>query len=184
MATSGKYKAEAALDREGLSAWLRGLADALDAGELATDTGPLALEGFKGLKISFKAGWPQGYAAKLSVKFPRPALAPGEDPADEEGGEEAMPKYSSLKKHMKYTFKAIGQALAAGQLPPLQEARSFLADSRLMCAYSGKGDEYYAHYLDAVQAFEQALEQSDLEALGLAYGELARLKRECHSRHA
>jgi len=192
MSPIGKHKSEAALDGPGLSAWLRGLADGIDAGELDLENGSLSLEGFRNLKVSIKPGQPGGYLAKLSVKYPKPAGAWAETvPETAPLGEvyepatgEALPKYKSLKKHMKYTFKAIGLALAAGKMPPEMEARSFVADSRLMVSYPGKGDEFYAAYLEKTQAFEAALDAQDLAALQTLHAELAQLKRDCHSRWA
>lgn len=192
MSMSNKHKSEATLEKSELAGWLRGLADALEAGELASESGPVSLEKYRSVKISLKETFDGKVRAKLGVKFPRPALVlagePGEEmEADEgEGSEEggALPKYKSLKKHMKQTFKAVGAALLAGQMPPLLEAQSFIADSRLMVSYPGKGDEFYAAYLDKTNAFEAALAAQDLEAAKALYLELAQLKRDCHSRHA
>jgi len=186
MGMTGKRKAEIILEKDGVSAWLRELADSIDAGELSLQEGPVSLEGMTGLKASFKESFEGKVRARLSVKFPRrlPPLIgePGEP--EEEQGEDALPKYKSLKKHMKQTFKAIGTALNAGQLPPELEAKSFVADSRLMVSYPGKGDEFYAAYLAKTEAFEAALAASDLETLKTLYQELAQLKRDCHSRYA
>ncbi|WP_243362267.1 GAK system XXXCH domain-containing protein [Fundidesulfovibrio terrae] len=188
MSMSNKHKAEVTLEKSDLAGWLRGLAEAVEAGEIATEAGPVSLEGYRAVKISFKETFEGKVRAKLSVKFPRPALVlagePGEaaeDEESEEGG--ALPKYKSLKKHMKQTFKAIGAALLAGQMPPLLEAQSFIADSRLMVSYPGKGDEFYAAFLEKTVAFEAALVASDLEAAKSAYLDLAQLKRDCHSRY-
>ena len=187
MGMSNKHKSEKMLDKTELAGWLRDLAAAVDAGELPGETGAASLEGYRSLKLSFKPGLEGKVMAKLSVKFPKTAagdLAEGaeEDVDDEESG--ALPKYKSLKKHMKQTFKAIGAALSAGQMPPIAEARSFIADSRLMVSYPGKGDEFYAAYLEKTNAFEAALGASDLEALKALHHDLAQLKRDCHSRYA
>ncbi len=187
MSMTAKHKAEIILEKDGVSAWLRELADGVDAGELASPSGPVSLEGMKGLKVAFKESFDGRVRAKLSVKFPKPVSPligePGV-PDEDEGEEGALPKYKSLKKHMKQTFKAIGMALNAGQLPPDLEARSFIADSRLMVSYPGKGDEFYAAYLEKTEAFEAALAASDVESLKTLYQELAQLKRDCHSRYA
>jgi len=187
MGMTAKHKAEMILEKDGVSAWLRGLADAIDAGELASESGSVSLEGMKSLKASFKESFDGRVRARLSVKFPRPLPPLIGEPGEPEGEDEdegALPKYKSLKKHMKQTFKAIGLALNAGQLPPDLEARSFIADSRLMVSYPGKGDEFYAVYLEKTEAFEAALAASDLDAMKRLYQELAQLKRDCHSRHA
>ncbi|WP_243439247.1 GAK system XXXCH domain-containing protein [Fundidesulfovibrio soli] len=195
MSMTGKHKVEFAIPENGLADWLRTLADQIEAGALGAGEAPVSLEGYRGLKIAVKPSVEGELRAKLSIKFPKPArsaaellepgiLEPGiiEGEEDEEEGE--MPKYKSLKKHMKSTFKAIGTALAAGQTPPAAEFASFIADSKLMVAYPGKGDEFYPEYLEKTQALEAAFAAGDLEAMKAMHQELARLKRECHSRHA
>ena len=193
MNMTGKQTSEAMIDRDGLPQWLRELAAAFDAGELPGPAGTLGLQGWRGLKISIKEGFGGQMRAKISVKFPKAsgqflsgqALAGGEGADDDDDDDcGSLPKYSSLKKHMKQTFKAIGQALTAGQAPPEAETRSFIADSRLMVSYPGKGDEFYGVYMEQALAFEAAFNARDMEAMKAAYQELARLKRECHSRHA
>ena len=192
MSMTGKHKSEAMIPRDAVPRWLRDLADAMEAGELRSETGAVSLEGWRGLKVSMKEGFGDRMDVKVSVKFPKASrqllagqpLPGGEDPDDDDDDCDSLPKYSSLKKHMKQTFKAIGQALAAGQAPPEAEARSFLADSRLMVSYPGKGEEFYAAYMEQVLAFEAALTAKDTQRMKTSYQELARLKRECHSRYA
>jgi len=197
MSMTGKHKVEFVVPENGLAEWLRTLADQVEAGDVGTAEAPVSLEGFRGMKFSVKRGPAEGLRVKLSVKFPKPAgLAPVKDlglageatgpegSEDDDEGEGELPKYKSLKKHMKSTFKTIGAALTAGQLPPAAEFQSFVADSRLMVAYPGKGDSYYPAYLEKTRAFEAAFAAGDLEALKAVFQELAQLKRECHSRHA
>lgn len=193
---TGKYKSEAVVEKSALAGWLRELANGVEAGELPSQSGPVSLEGCRSMKLSVKQGLGETLDVKLSVKFPKPAKTTGVAVSDEFGGypddaeegesgdEEALPKYKSLKKHMKQTFKAIGAALAAGQMPPALEAQSFIADSRLMVSYPGKGDEFYAAYLEKTEAFQAALDAADIEAMKALHQELAQLKRDCHSRYA
>ena len=198
MSMTGKHKIEFAIPENGLADWLRALAAQIDAGELTPGEEPVSLEGYRGMKISVKPAFGGELRAKLSIKFPKPVrsaasvlepgvvepgIVEGED-EDEDEGEGEMPRYKSLKKHMKSTFKTIGAALAAGQTPPAAEFASFIADSKLMVAYPGKGDEFYPEYLEKTQALEAAFAAGDLEAMQAMHQELARLKRECHSRHA
>jgi XXXCH domain-containing protein len=196
---TGKYKSEATIEKTALGGWLRELADAVEAGELPAQGEAVSLEGCRGMKLSVKHGFGDTLRVKVSVKFPKPVVARAplgagveaefggfpDDGEDAESGETgALPKYKSLKKHMKQTFKAIGAALMAGQVPPALEAQSFIADSRLMVSYPGKGDEFYAAYLEKTDAFQAALEAADIEAMKALYRDLAQLKRDCHSRYA
>lgn len=197
---AGNRKMEVHLDRAGLSRWLVDLAAGFDAGAFLPGDDAVDLEGFKSIKLSFKREMNGAVRVKLSAKYPKPAVVGQTQLCDQaspcavaspEGGEAdnaaagtSLPKYKSLKKHMKQTFKSIGQALSAGQLPPVLEARSFIADSRLMVEYQGKGDGFYDAYRDGSLAFEAALAAEDLDGLRAAYDALAQIKRECHSRHA
>jgi len=185
---TGNRKIELNMDRAGLSGWLMDLATGFDKGEFLLEEAPIALERFKSLKLSFKQNADGTLGVKLSVKYPKSTCADGTTPNDVEEQDDAsgmsLPKYKSLKKHMKQTFKSIGLALSAGQLPPDLEARSFVADSRLMLEYQGKGDEFYDAYREGTLGFEAALAAADLDALRAAYQSLAQIKRDCHSRHA
>ena len=131
--------------------------------------------------------YPRPSDARQGVSSSQPASgghdAPGDGEAQGAAGSD-FPRYTSLKKHMKQTFKSIGQAVSAGQLPPPLEARSFIADSRLMVEYQGKGDGYYEAYRNLTDNFEAALNEGNLDRLRAAYQALAQIKRECHSRHA
>jgi len=178
-----KYKSETMLQKDEVSRWLRELGVAFENGELPGEAGLVSLDGYRGLKLSIKPEFDGRVIVKLSVKFPKDATG-AQTECDDEEEFEALPKYSSLKKHMKQTFKAIGAALAAGQIPPTLEAQSFIVDSRLMVSYPGKGDDFYDAYLGKINAFEAALLASDLETLKIVHSELAQLKRDCHSRYA
>jgi len=183
---SRKSKLEMTTTRQNLAGWLRTLADSLEAGELAMPDGQVCLEGYKSLKLSAKEAG-EVLRLKLSIKFPKPQTGEGAEAAEEPGetpGTVAVIRYKSLKKHMKQTFKTIGQALANGVLPPELETMSFLSDARLMTSYPGKGDEYYLSFLDKVRDFETALANQDLPALKAAHADLNRFKHDCHERYA
>ena len=185
---SEKRTIELSMDQAGLSAWLKELAEGFEKGVLLSGEGAIDLEGFKSFKLSFKRSEDGLQSVKVAIKYPKPQYFGASPPAGAEAGQEtsatAFPKYKSLKKHMKQTFKSIGTALSAGQMPPALEARSFIADSLLMVEYQGKGDEFYDAYREQTRAFEAALAAADLDALQAAYEALARTKRDCHSRHA
>jgi len=180
MVDPNKFKAQCLVPKAELADWLRALAD----GAPALDGQALPVEGFKSLKISLKdAG--EAYKVKVSAKFPKPEgeTAPRIDESDEDESSEA-PRYKSLKKHMKQTFKVIGEALAADTLPPELETVSFLSDARLMVSYPDKGDSDYPPFVAAIEAFEKALINQDMQAIKAAYQELDRLKKACHERYA
>ena len=184
MSGSRKHRIETVVSRQDMAAWLQGVAGAVAAGELPFEGGTLNLENCRSLKISLKERGAD-MRARISVRLAR------ETDRGAQGGEaatavapESLPRYNSLKKHMKQTFRTIGQALAAGQLPLDLEARSFIVDARLMVTYAGKGDDFYGAFLGKVEAFEAALAAGDAAAANALHQELAALKRECHRRHA
>lgn len=178
---SGKIRHEAALDRHALGAWLRALADGIDSGTLPPDSGGADLAGFRKLKISVRDEGQGALRVKLGVKYFGPA-GPGTSREDEGEDEHGLPDYRSLKKHMRQTFRAMGQALDEGRSPPSLEFHSFAADARLMASYPGKGEERYGAFLTAVHALEAAFASGDVQAMRAAHAALAQIKRECHSR--
>lgn len=180
MVDPNKLKAQCLVPKAELADWLRALAD----GAPALDGQALPMEGFRSLKISMKdAG--EAYKVKVAVKFPKPEgeASPDVEATDEDESADT-PRYKSLKKHMKQTFKVIGEALAADALPPELETVSFLSDARLMVSYPDKGDPDYPPFVAAIEAFETALINQDMQAVKAAYQELDRLKKACHERYA
>ncbi len=200
MAPPPKPKLEKTLDRGDLASFLRHLADEAQSGALSFPQGQVPLAGMKALKITVKDTG-RALRAKVRIKFPKPGepdarpgspagppgpTAPDTADAGTAGGETApaRPRYASLKKRMKRDFKDIGASLAAGFDPKPAVVASFLADSRLMTTYRGKGDASYPDYLAALAAFETAAASGEPEAMVQAYRELAARKKQCHARHA
>ncbi|MHC1790515.1 GAK system XXXCH domain-containing protein [Solidesulfovibrio sp.] len=182
---------------------LRALADLTAraaCGELVIGEETVPLADCSSLKISIKH-FGASSMLKVALKFPALGLdalpAPDADPDPDSPGESepsqetamrsdtsGRPKYKSLKKRMKGTFKAITMDLRAGQVPNADIAASFIADSRLMTRYAGKGDAFYPAYDAEVDRFEAAAAAGDLEAMTSSAAALGRMKKECHSRHA
>lgn len=163
--------------------------------------------GFRELKLAVeKSG--ENWALEVKAVFPKApesilAGLPGlSDLVTEEGYPEleatpgGLPKYKPLKKRMKSVFKGVAAALAAGALPIQADLDLFVADSRLMCQYPGKGDEFYPAYLEAVDRLIALVEEAKSQTPGtedyaqavtqalLAANALNQLKKDCHSRHA
>jgi XXXCH domain-containing protein len=139
------------------------------------------------LKVALK------YPALGLEALPRPEPdstdSPGETPSadgDDAGRLEksGLPRYKGLKKRMKHTFKAIVMALQAGLAPEAQITAAFIADSRLMTRYPGRGDAFYPAYDAEVDQFEAAAAAGDIGAMTDSVAALGRMKKECHSRHA
>lgn len=195
---SRKEKISVLVSRGELPQVLEQLAAGISAGRLVVGEREVELGDFKSLELSLK---PLGeeLALKVKVKFPRPSEDvldddDEEEHLDEEGaepeagegaapeaGEDGRPRYRRLKKRMSKSWKAIRGALKGGALPDPELAAGFLADSRLMIEYPGKGDRYYPDYREAVGRLERALAGQDLEAATAAAVELHGLKKACHA---
>jgi XXXCH domain-containing protein len=163
-------------DTQGLAAFLRGLADAVEQGggdEYA------CVNDFKKMKISVKREFGQ---IALKAKFKSASQC-----SAEEGGVEAvpggLPRYKSLKKRMKESFKIIFTMIHDGTMPPDEAVLSFLADSALMVTYPGYGDEFYPAYTEACRAFEAAYKAGDMARLNETVDALAHQKGHCHAKY-
>ncbi|MDD3312131.1 GAK system XXXCH domain-containing protein [Pseudodesulfovibrio sp.] len=165
------------VDRQGLAAFLRELADAVENGgsdELA------CLDGFQELKLGVKDEFGQ---LKVKAKI-KPAGA-----CEESEGEEPLadgttrPKYKTLKKRMKTSFNVLVKTLHEGLVPPREAADAFLADAALMVTYPGYGDEYYESFSRACAAFAAACESGDVPAMHQAIDALVHEKSRCHAKY-
>lgn len=185
---SGTKQFFSGLDEAGLARFFREMADRLEGKdpvngtEFGVDPGD-----FYKLKVGLKRDL-DGYGVKVKVKPWQPQAAFGAPAPDgPETGEapaaDDKPKYKSLKKRMKGQFKHIYEHLLNDALPEAGVVAAFLADSRLMTAYPGYGDEHYAEYDAAREVFRDAFEREDLAACKSAAQELNRLKKDCHARH-
>lgn len=167
-------KVQRQLGRDELPAFFRELADALESG----GEGELAcLAEFRKLKISVREEFEQ-YSLKMKVK---PATC--EEPGAEPDGPDAKPRYKTLKKRMKSSFRIIYKTIHEGQMPPEPALASFLDDSVLMVSYPGYGDEYYEDYTRAVGELKKAAEAGDMQAMLAAVDELAAQKGRCHAKY-
>lgn len=182
-AASRESKVEVSLTPAGLPQLFRDLAASLEGKPGGTLDGA-EIRGAAKLKIEVKhkAG---RTVVKVKAKHEEPAApvqsrGAGKAPAKAAPG---RPKYGSLKKRLKSSWKAVQEAVAAGSLPGETAAAAFLADSELMLVFPGKGDEYYAPYAAALAQFRRALGRGDLAGLKRACAELDRVKVQCHARY-
>ncbi|WP_428562023.1 MAG: GAK system XXXCH domain-containing protein [Solidesulfovibrio sp. DCME] len=200
MPPSRKRKFEMVLPRVEALRALAELTAKAGEGSLVIGEETVALEDFTSLKIGIKH---LGASCLLKVSLKYPALgvaalpspasmdaeeaAPREqavDSAPEPMDEGGKPRYKSLKKRMKHFFKAIVTSLRAGLPPDADILAAFVADSRLMTSYPGKGDDFYPAYDAEVDRLEAAAAGGDLDAMTASVAALGRMKKECHSRHA
>lgn len=204
MADARKKKMEFILPKGQVAAFFKTLGEELQQG--GAEGSPMSLEGYREIKISIQD---QGAAllVGLKAKFPKPdeillsGIAPladlverddegeltetGVDQAEVTAGP-GLPKYKVLKKRMRQTFKSLAASLAAGTPPPAEVLDLFAADSRLMCAFPGLGDEFYPPYLELVDRLVAQIQAGDAESLRQALdtaGAINQMKKDCHARH-
>ncbi|EFL50049.1 conserved hypothetical protein [Solidesulfovibrio fructosivorans JJ]] len=199
MSASRKRKFELVLPRVEALAALTDLTAQAAEGNLVIDGEVVPLEDFTSLKIAIKHLGASSLL-KVSLKYPALGLAALPTPAGVEAEDaareaalagapetvesEGRPKYKGLKKRMKHFFKAIVTSLRAGLVPDADSLAGFIADSRRMTSYPGKGDAFYPAYDAEVDRLEAAAASGDLEAMTASVAALDRMKKECHSRHA
>ncbi len=188
--SDAKRKYELMLTREEVPGFFEKLAAGMREGVMAVGDVALDLEDFSSFEVSLKAKGGEGVdgvKAKLKVKHEAPEHAVGCECETCAAGEtmprDAKPKYKTLKKRMKSDFKAIRQALQQGVMPAQALADAFIADSKVMCEYPGKGDEYYQAYLQDTAAFERAMAGGSVEAARQAVELLTQRMKECHDKY-
>ena len=165
-----------------LPSFFRELADALEHGgkdEFA------CVNDFNKMKIRAESGYGQIH---LKAKFKSAEACEADAPARQEhAGDDSpvpsKPKYKTVKKRMKNSFKMIFTMIHDGQVPPREAVDSFLADSERMVGYPGYGDEYYEEYSQACRAFRKAYETGEPGAMTRAVDLLATLKGRCHAKY-
>ncbi|HKK32925.1 MAG TPA: GAK system XXXCH domain-containing protein [Desulfomicrobiaceae bacterium] len=169
MAKSNKL--ELLLEKEQAKEFFRDFAEYLDGAGSLEQYG-IDFSGSRKIKITL-ADDNEHLALKIKVKYPK-----SEDP-----GEHHKEKYTYLKKRMKTYFKAIGQAIAAQDVPSRELVSVFMDDSRSMVSYSGKGDEFYPTYIEACEAFQDAFDREDQQEMLETYRALSKQMNECHAEY-
>lgn len=185
---SGECRIERYMPRQALPDFLRELADAVEQGGGEGEFESVG--GFSKLKLSARNEFGQ-LSVKMKVKPPktsrtaRPFSASPESAAPEAEGvpesEIAKPRYKSLKKRMKSSFKMIVKMLHQGQTPPAEAVASFLADAEVMTTYPGMGEEFYPDFTRACLEFSEAYASGDPLRMGAMADELAHQKARCHA---
>ena len=93
------------------------------------------------------------------------------------------PGYKSLKKRLGKSFKNMKKSLLTASPPVAGDLSLFLEDSAAMLDYPGYGDEYYAAYAHACNAFKKAVAGGDMEEMLSAFNKIGALKSACHERY-
>ena len=181
-----KSKIEKYIQPGELPAFLRKMADALEGGASEEDAYLVMIEGFKKLKINIRNEFGHTTVKVTAKPMPEEKKEGTNNKTEKPEPEEttaAKPKFKSIKKRMKESFKIIFKSVHAGTIPPADVVQEFMSDSQLMVSDEGYGDEYYDEYMEACEKFQQACTDSDIEAAHKACDEINSITAHCHSRY-
>ena len=174
---SDDFKLSKYVDQKGLADFFRSLADAVEKGDADEFA---CIDDFKKIKIGIKNEFGQ-INLKARIKGGKTCEPPLEGEAGE--GTRAKPKYSTLKKRMRSSFKMLVNMIHDGNVPPREAVEAFLADSALMVTYPGYGDEYYESYTAICANFKAAFDSGDIEKMHAAVDALVHEKSRCHAKY-
>lgn len=101
-----------------------------------------------------------------------PTLSASGPPAD----------YKSLKRSVKTSFNAIGNAIKNQTRPAPGVMSAFLAEAEEMLTFTGNayGEPHYASFRQACRELGEAYEADNWEALRSRYAALVQMKKDCH----
>ena len=92
--------------------------------------------------------------------------------------------YKELKKRMAKDFKAIKKSCIQEQAIPQSDlVEQFYRDSKTMCTYPNKGEDFYEAFLKQAGLLYEAFKTSDLTAMGAAVTALGQIRSDCHEKH-
>lgn len=189
MSDINKKKQEFYLSVKETAGRLRTLADELEKGAVTINEQKCSIAADTEVKISLKTKG-DTFSSKLKCKLtnhmPETEKAEGEV-ADGEpvlSTEPDVDGYKDLKKRMAKNFKAIKKSCIQEQaLPESDLVEQFYRDSKIMCTYPNKGEEFYEAFLKQVDSLYKAFNTSDLKAMNSAVESLVQSRKDCHEKH-
>lgn len=184
MSDLNKQKQEFYLSVKETAEKLRMLADELENGEVSINSEKCTIAADTKVKISMKARG-DTFSSKFKFKLTNPLYetAEGEDKS-QSSVESDIDTYKQLKKSMSKDFKAIKKSCIVEQvLPESDLVERFYHDSKKMCTYPNKGEEFYESFLKQADLLYEAFKTSDLKAMGTVVESLAQSRSDCHEKH-
>jgi XXXCH domain-containing protein len=186
--SASEKKFKRTLPRREATAFLRAMADVLEGkcDHLPHMLADIPLPVTK-LEIKGKArenGWV--FKAKLKSE------APFEGGTVRRSGQQDSPStlsasglpagYKSLKRSVKTSFNAIGNAIKNQTRPAPGVMSAFLAGAEEMLTFRGNayGEPHYASFRQACRELGEAYEADNWEALRSRYAALVQMKKDCH----
>ena len=189
MSDSNKRKQEFYLSVKETAEKLRMLADELERGVVTVNDKKCSIAADTQVKISLKAKG-DTFSSKLKFKLANPLSETEKVEGDVGEGEPVsstgpdVDDYKDLKKSMAKDFKAIKKSCTQEQaLPESDLVERFYRDSKTMCTYPNKGEEFYEAFLKQADFLYEAFKSSDLNAMNAAVESLVQSRKDCHEKH-
>jgi len=185
MSDSNKKKQEFYLSVNEAAEKLRALAGELEKGVVTLNGQKCSIAADSEVKISLKAKG-DTFSSKLKFKLATP-LSDMEEVGEGEPVSSTVPggsDYKELKKRMSKDFKAIRKSCMQEQaIPESDLVEGFYRDSKTMCTYPNKGEEFYETFLKQANSLLDAFKASDLNAMNSVVESLAQSRSDCHEKH-
>jgi len=189
MTDSNKRKQEFYLSVKETAEKLRTLADELERGVVTVNDEKCSIATDTEVKISLKAKG-DTFSSKLKFKLASPLSETEKVEGDVGEGEPVsstgpdVDDYKDLKKSMAKDFKAIKKSCIQEQaLPESDLVERFYRDSKIMCTYPNKGEDFYETFLKQADSLYEAFKTSDLNAMNAAVESLVQSRKDCHEKH-
>ncbi len=163
---------------------LRTLADNLESGVVNINEQNSLITPDSRVKISQKT---KGDTLSFKLKFK--LATPLTEIVEAEGGSTSSSEhddenYKDLKRRMAKDFKAIKKSCIQEQVVPEPGlVERFCQDSKTMCSYPNKGEEFYETFLKQTDLLNEALKASDLSAMGAVVTALGQTRSDCHEKY-
>jgi len=182
MSGSNKRKQEFYLSVKETAEKLRTLADELEKGAVSINGEKCSIAPDTEVKISLKAKG-DTFSSKLKFKLANPLSEAEEGESASSTGSD-LENYKDLKMRMAKNFKAIKKSCIQEQaLPESDLVEQFYQDSKTMCTYSNKGEDFYETFLKQAGFFYEAFKASDLKTMSAAIESLIQIRTNCHDNH-
>ncbi len=181
MSGQKKSKQELCLSAREAAEKLRALAEELERAvvsineeeySIVPDTQVMAIFKAKGDTFSFKLKFK--LKSPLSEKEEESTLSTEPD----------VENYKDLKKRMSIDFKTIKKRCIQEHVFPNSDLiERFYLDSKAMCTYPKKGEEFYETFLKQADYLYEAFKTSDMKAMNSAIKSLVQARTECHGKY-
>ncbi len=184
MSDSNKQKQEFYLSVKETAEKLRALAGELEKGVVTINEQKCSIATDTEVKISLKAKG-DTFSFKLKFKLENPLSETKEGESESTSSTESdVDNYKELKKRMAKDFKAIKKSCIQEQAIPQSDlVEQFYRDSKTMCTYPNKGEDFYEAFLKQAGLLYEAFKTSDLTAMGAAVTALGQIRTDCHDKH-